>query len=224
MNPTNRPQTASEAERVRLPLSFYARHSTVVAPELLGKVLVAGDTSGRISEVEAYAGDDDPASHAFRGRTNRNAAMFGAAGHLYVYFTYGMHFCANVVTSEPGVATAVLLRAIEPIDGIEMMIARRGRSDNLADGPGKVCQALGIDRADDGTSLLEGPIGIYDDGWTSNRGVLVSPRIGITKAVDAPWRWRLAPERTERLMRRSRGATPDGAPTDRRRSGGNRSR
>ena len=200
--------------RQRLTEEFYARHSTVVAPDLIGKLLVVGECSGRITEVEAYSGADDAASHAYRGRSSRNDVMFGPAGHIYVYFTYGMHFCANVVTDTVGVANAVLLRAIEPIDGIEQMVDRRGRSDNLTNGPGKLCQALGLDRSDDGASLLTGEIGIYDDGWPDRsvgRAIVVSPRIGITRAVDFPWRWQLAAERVERKQR-----------VERRRPGGSR--
>jgi len=116
-----------------------------IAPGLLGKLLVVGECVGRISEVEAYTGDD-PASHSYRGRTARNEVMFGPAGHLYVYFTYGMHFCCNVVTGKVGESQAVLLRAVVPVAGIETMIRRRGRDRNIADGPGKLCQAFGIDR------------------------------------------------------------------------------
>jgi DNA-3-methyladenine glycosylase len=173
----------------RLRRSFYARHSTIVAPELIGKILVVGRCSGRITEVEAYAGADDAASHAFRGRTGRNAVMFGPAGHLYVYFTYGMHHCANVVTGHPGVAQAVLIRALDPLTGIDLMVERRGRTRNLTDGPGKLCQAMGLDRSDNGASLLSGSIGIFDDDWTMQSPLLVSPRVGISKAIDYPWRW-----------------------------------
>src|SRR4051812_45110066 len=121
-----------------------ARDADVVAPFLLNKLLVAGPCSGRIVEVEAYM-STDPASHTFRGRTNRNAVMFGPAGHMYVYFTYGMHHCANVVTGPVGNGQGVLVRAVEPVDGIDVMIERRGRRSHVADGPGKLCQAFGID-------------------------------------------------------------------------------
>jgi DNA-3-methyladenine glycosylase len=177
---------------VRLDRAFYERHSTIVAAELIGKILTVGECSGRIIEVEAYAGADDAASHAFRGRTARNAVMFGPGGYLYVYFTYGMHHCANVVTGASGDAQAVLLRALQPLTGIDLMVERRRRRGDVADGPGKLCQAMGLDRSHDGSSLLSGPFGIYDDGWTAPSPLLVSPRVGITKAVDRPWRWRVA--------------------------------
>ena len=168
---------------------FFARESLVVAPELLGKVLVAGECAGRIVEVEAYR-SDDPASHTFGGRTMRNAVMFGPAGHLYVYFTYGMHHCANVVTGSDGDGQAVLLRAVQPLRGIEQMSARRGGRAALADGPGKLCQAFGIDRRHDGTDLCAGgAVAIVDDGVPPPADAVITPRIGITRAVDQPWRW-----------------------------------
>ena len=178
----------------RVPRAFFARDSRVVAPELLNKVLVRGERSGRIVEVEAYAGTEDPASHGFRGPTPRNEVMFGPAGHLYVYFTYGMHFCANAVCGEVGESSAVLLRALAPLDGIEAMRAARGpaakRDRDLCSGPAKLCQALGIDRAQDGVDLVTGDdVGVYDDGTPPAALPGVSTRIGISVAVDAPWRW-----------------------------------
>ena len=181
-----------------------------VAPALLNKLLVHGECIGRIVEVEAYR-EDDPASHTFRGRTERNAVMFGPAGHMYVYFTYGMHFCANVVTGVEGVGSAVLLRAVEPLAGIDLMSARRGGSRQLADGPAKLCQAFGIDRAHDGVDLLSGDgVGLYDDGVAPPTNPRVGPRVGITKAVDVPWRWRTPlPDRAPGVSRRS-GSTGTG--------------
>jgi DNA-3-methyladenine glycosylase len=175
----------------RLGRSFYERDSPVVAPDLLNKVLVAGECAGRVVEVEAYR-SDDPASHTYRGRTPRNATMWGPGGGLYVYFTYGMHFCANVVTSTDGDGQAVLLRAAIPLRGLDVMRARRGgRPDGvLADGPAKLCEAFGLDRRHDGTDLTADPdITIVDDGTPPPTDPMVTARIGIRVATDVPWRW-----------------------------------
>jgi len=177
---------------VPLPRSFYCRPSLVVAPELLNKVLVAGGSRGRIVEVEAYAGPLDPASHAYRGPTARNATMFGPPGHLYVYFTYGMHYCANAVTGANADGQAVLLRALAPLAGLARMHERRPaarRTIDLASGPAKLCQALGIGPEHDGTDLVRGRVRILDDGAEPPTTPGVSTRIGITRAVDRPWRW-----------------------------------
>jgi DNA-3-methyladenine glycosylase len=173
-----------------------------VAPDLLGKVLrVELDgvfSSGRIVETEAYTADD-PASHSFRGRTARNAVMFGPAGRLYVYLSHGIHACANVVTGAEGEGAAVLIRAIEPIEGVAAMRARRGEGRPLADGPGKLCQALGIRLCDDGIDLATpgSPIQIVDDGTAPPDDPLIGPRVGISKGVDTPWRWRAAMHRRD---------------------------
>ncbi len=169
----------------------------VVAPELLGKLLVHAPPDGevtavRIVEVEAYRGSTDPASHAFRGPTPRNRTMFGLPGGLYVYFTYGMHWCANVVCELPGDAGAVLLRAGEPVLGVERMQARRPaarRVRELASGPARLCQALGIDGTLDGTDLRAGPVWLRDDGVAPPVAPVVTPRIGITRATAERWRW-----------------------------------
>lgn len=162
-----------------------------VAPLLLNKLLVRGDCVGRIIEVEAYR-EDDPASHTFSGPTPRNQVMFGPAGHLYVYFTYGMHHCCNVVTGPAGTGAAVLLRAVEPVAGADLMRERRAGRDQLADGPAKLCQAFDIDRALNGTDLLTGSdIALFEDQTPPPRNPLVGPRVGISKAVDVPWRWRI---------------------------------
>jgi DNA-3-methyladenine glycosylase len=167
-----------------------ARDALLVAPDLLNKVLVAGPCAGRIVEVEAYR-SDEPAAHSFRGLTPRTAVMFGPAGRLYVYFSYGMHHCANVVTGAEGDGQAVLLRAVTPLRGLETMTARRhGRAAHLTDGPGKLCQAFALDRSHTGTDLCAGgEIRLVDDGTPPPEVVLTTPRIGITKAVDLPWRF-----------------------------------
>lgn len=165
---------------------------------LLGCVLVSdigGERVGvRLVEVEAYRGTDDPASHTYRGRTERNAVMFGPAGHLYVYFVYGMHFCANVVCATDGVASAVLLRAGEVVDGIETARKRRptSRSDNeLAKGPARLTAVLGIDRADNGVDLIDpaSPIGLFATERIPDDQIRTGPRVGVATAMDVPWRF-----------------------------------
>ena len=175
--------------------NFYARSALDVAPDLLHKVLVAADgRAGRIVEVEAYRGEDDPGSHGFRGPTKRNATMFGPPGHLYVYFTYGMHWCANVVAETDGVAAAVLLRALTPLEGLEAMYAARGpaaRTErDLCSGPAKLTQALGIDGALDGADLVSGDRGvtIVDDDQPPPTPA-VTTRIGLTSGAELPWRF-----------------------------------
>lgn len=178
-----------------LPRDFYQRHPTALAPELLNKILLRDDgRAARIVEVEAYAGSEDPAAHSFRGKTPRNATMFGPPGHLYVYFSYGVHWCSNVVCGNVGDGAAVLLRAAEPLLGLDTMrlarpAARRDR--DLASGPGKLGQAFALDRAFDGADLVSGDRGItlVSDGMLPPAQPVVGSRIGITKAVDLPWRW-----------------------------------
>lgn len=175
--------------------AFYARDPRVVGPALLNKVLAVGDgRAGRIVEVEAYCGPEDPAAHSFRGKTARNATMFGPAGHMYVYFTYGMHYCCNAICGEVGEGVGVLVRALEPLQGLEAMRAARPRARRDADlcnGPGKLTQALGIDRRHDGADLVAGNMGIVilDDGTAPPRRPVATPRIGIRHAADLPWRW-----------------------------------
>lgn len=176
-----------------LPHSFYRRDAQDLGPDLLNKLLVAPDgRAGRIVEIEAYAGTDDPASHSHRGQTARNATMFGSPGHLYVYFTYGMHWCANAVCGEPGDGTAVLLRALEPVAGLELMRSARPKARNdrdLCRGPARLAQALGITGSVDGTDLASGPYRIVDDGEPPPSSPVSTPRIGITRATELPWRW-----------------------------------
>ena len=175
-----------------VPRSLLEGDSPDVAPLLLNKLLVSGDCIGRIIEVEAYR-ENDPASHTFKGQTKRNAVMFGPAGHLYVYFTYGMHYCCNVVTGPDGTGAAVLLRAVEPMAGVDLMRERRHGRRQIADGPAKLCQAFAVDGDHNGVDLLAGEpsgVGLFDDGVPPPHEPRVGPRIGISKAVDVPWRWR----------------------------------
>ena len=177
--------------------AWFARDAPDVAPDLLNKVLRvrSGDgalVAGRIVETEAYM-PDDPASHTFNGPTVRNRVMFGPAAHLYVYLSYGIHRCANVVTGPEGSGQAVLIRAVVPVAGIDAMRARRGRPDReLADGPGKLCQALGIGAEYDGLDLIgRTPVAVVDDGVAPPDSPLTGPRVGISKAIDVPWRFRV---------------------------------
>lgn len=166
-----------------------------VARQLLGTMLVTEGPDGlaavRLVELEAYAGQDDPASHSYRGRTARNAVMFGPPGHLYVYFTYGMHWCLNVVCAAEGTAKAVLLRAGEPVLGKDLMTRRRpaSRERDLTRGPARLAQALGLDGSASGEYLLDGgPIRLVT-GWpVPDEAVVWTPRVGITRAADRPWR------------------------------------
>jgi DNA-3-methyladenine glycosylase len=166
-----------------------------MAPLLLNKVLAVGARWARIVEVEAYAAAEDPASHAYRGPTRRNATMFGPPGHLYVYFTYGMHWCANVVCGAPADGHAVLLRAGAPLAGLDAMRAARPaarRDRDLCSGPARLCQALGLTGLDDGADLVKPTPGgpwLADDGTPPPAAPGVSVRIGITRAAERPWRW-----------------------------------
>jgi DNA-3-methyladenine glycosylase len=173
---------------------FFARSVHDIAPELIGAKLLCDGVGGVIVEVEAYD-HEDPAAHGFRGKTARNASMFGAAGHAYVYRSYGMHWCLNFVCEEVGVASAVLVRALEPVDGIETMRARRGVADDrlLCAGPGRLCQALGITREHDGRPLDQPPFELR--AREREPDVVHGPRIGITKAAERPWRYGLAGSR-----------------------------
>ena len=173
--------------------SFFERPVIAVAPDLLGMVLACGDRAGRIVEVEAYGGADDPASHGHRGRTPRNEVMFGPPGHLYVYFSYGMHWCANVVCEPDGRCGAVLLRALAPQRGIDAMWADRPkarRARDLCSGPAKLTAALGITGDHNGADLLEVASTVIlqrRDGEPP--GCATSGRVGISAATERPWRW-----------------------------------
>jgi len=194
----------------RLPRSFFRRSSLLVAPALLGTDVVRVLPDGtplraRIVETEAYE-PDDPASHAFRGPTARNTVMFGPPGHLYVYLAYGVHHCMNIVCGTEGVASAVLLRAAEPLEGLEAMQRRRGAVPprDLCRGPGRWTQAFAVDRALDGTDVAGG-----QDLWleravaVSPQRIVAGPRIGITSAADRPWRFCVA---ESRFLSRPEGA------------------
>lgn len=171
-----------------------------MAPRLLNKLLVNRDGRvGRIIEVEAYWGDQDPASHAYRGRTARNSTMFLRGGYLYVYMSYGMHWCANVVCGPEGEAQAVLLRALEPVDGVELMRSARWRAQRRQDdrdlcrGPGRLCQAMGIDRSHDGLDLTRAgsQLWLCDDGTPPPDEPAGTARVGISVGTDLPWRFAL---------------------------------
>jgi DNA-3-methyladenine glycosylase len=195
--PGGAPEGARPEWATPLPREFYERDSLDVSPDLLNKVLVSADgRAARIIEVEAYRGADDPASHAYRGPTPRNTVMWGPAGHLYVYFTYGMHWCANVVTAEVGVAQAVLLRALDPLAGLDAMRAARWhgqkvqRDRDLCRGPGRLAEAFGISAATGGTDLTAAAsLWISDDGTAPPDPPAVGPRIGISVAAERPWRY-----------------------------------
>lgn len=175
-------------------LSFLERPALEVAPLLLGAVLRHGDVAVRITEVEAYDGANDPGSHAYRGRTPRTEVMFGPAGHLYVYFTYGMHHCCNVVCGEEGRASAVLVRAGEVVSGHDVAAARRPRSStrDLARGPARLCQAMAIDRSHNRTHLGTGPITLEPGPPVPTDVVQTGPRVGLRLAADRPWRFWIA--------------------------------
>jgi DNA-3-methyladenine glycosylase len=182
----------------RLPRAFFARDPITLARDLLGRILFYrssdGLLAGRIVETEAYTGQTDAASHAYRGRTARNAVMFGPAGYAYVYFTYGMHYCLNVTAERPGVAGAVLLRAAEPLAGMPLMRARgdHGPEARLLSGPGKIGRAFGLTLADNGRDLARGPLGIAAGTPVPDHGVVIAKRIGISRAADLPYRFLVA--------------------------------
>jgi DNA-3-methyladenine glycosylase len=182
-----------------LPVAFFRRPAEIVARELLGTVVVSSvgneRTTARIVETEAYLGYDDPASHGYLHRRNaRNQALFGPPGTWYVYLSYGMHWCANLVCQRTGLASAVLLRALEPMDGLEVMRGRRGPvlDRELCSGPGKLCQALGINRELDGSKMADSNVVVHRPRSGEESAIAVTPRIGITKAADWPLRFTVA--------------------------------
>ncbi len=188
-------------DRNKLRKNFYTRELQIVTKELLGKILVKNEKgkirAGKIVEVEAYGGSIDEAAHTFKGKTKRNQVMFREGGYLYVYFTYGAHYCCNVVTGYEGIGTAVLIRAVEPLEGIKFMIKNRfGRNlknekekFNLTSGPGKICQAMAIDKSDYGTDLTGSRIYLLDAAILDADKIVVTKRVGIKKSIDLSWRF-----------------------------------
>lgn len=185
----------------KLPADFYRKDALKVAVALLGKILVRNTNNitlaGKIVEVEAYKGSIDEAAHTFGGKTKRNEVMFQDGGVLYVYFTYGMHYCSNVVTGPHGEGEAVLLRGIEPINGIEAMVLNRFEINsvsekekiNLTNGPAKICKAFGLDKTWNGTDLRSDQLFIIDQPKVPTKQIVTTTRIGIKKSVDLPWRF-----------------------------------
>lgn len=190
----------SETELAPLPRAFYARPTLEVARDLIGKMLLRrtaeGLAGGLIVETEAYIAAIDPSAHGYRGQTPRNRTMFGEPGHAYVYRSYGIHFCLNVVTEGTGVAAAVLIRAIRPLVGVELMRARRGEriaDRDLARGPGRLCQALALTLADDGDDLLGPSLWLCETpAVEAALPIATTPRIGISQAAEWPWRFVVA--------------------------------
>jgi DNA-3-methyladenine glycosylase len=175
-----------------LPRAFYLRPAAQVARELLGKILVFEGASGRVVETEAYLGEDDGAAHSARGITPRTKVIFGPPGHAYVYFVYGMYDCLNIVCEPEGIAGCVLIRALEPLTGVDQMRQRRAaarRDEDLANGPGKLTRALGIKITHSGVDVTKGPITIHTPERAENFEIAASPRIGITKSADLPLRF-----------------------------------
>ncbi|RMG64568.1 MAG: DNA-3-methyladenine glycosylase [Calditrichaeota bacterium] len=181
-----------------LPRAFYHRDTVTVAQELLGCYLVrrlGGELLiGRIVETEAYVGESDPACHAARGKTARNAVMYGPPGYAYVYFIYGMYYCLNAVTEREGFPAAVLIRALEPVAGLETMkrLRRTSRVENLTNGPGKLCQAMAIDRELNGADLCGSDLVVVPGNRIEATKILATPRIGIREGTEHLWRFLLA--------------------------------
>jgi DNA-3-methyladenine glycosylase len=177
-----------------IPRAFFARPVLEVAEELIGATFLVDGVGGKIVEVEAYH-HEDPAAHGYRGRTERNATMFGPPGYAYVYRSYGIHWCVNFVCEPEGVADAVLIRALEPTHKLSLMRRRRGVEDErrLCSGPGRLCQALAITGAHDGLALDRPPFRL--EPRTEKPEVVRGPRIGISRATDLPWRYGLAGSR-----------------------------
>jgi DNA-3-methyladenine glycosylase len=183
--------------------AFYRRRAPQVARELLGKILEIEGVSGRIVETEAYLGEDDGAAHSARGITPRTRIIFGPPGHAYVYFIYGMYDCLNIVCEPEGIAGCVLIRALEPLSGLDQMRERRPaakRNEDLANGPGKLTRALGIKIGHNGADVTKGPITIHAPEKNERIEIATSPRIGITKSVDLPLRFFIKDNRSVSRM------------------------
>jgi DNA-3-methyladenine glycosylase len=179
--------------------SFYQRSTVEVARDLLGKIVVHGPTAGMIVETEAYPGGDDAASHSFRGITSRTRVLFGPPGHAYVYFIYGMYQCLNLVCEPDGTPGGVLVRALEPLDGIEIMRSRRPsarRLEDLASGPGKLTLALAITLQHNGVDVTRGSLVVREPAEKRHLDIRVTPRIGITQCADRPLRFLIAGNRS----------------------------
>lgn len=188
---------------IKLVKDFYTRNVLKVAKELLGKIFVVNDSANKLKlmakivEVEAYDGKMDEASHTFNGKTDRNKIMFEEGGYLYVYFTYGKHFCANIVTGEKDHGTAILLRAMEPLQGFDVFGKRRFNKIsltekdkiNLLNGPAKICQAFGINRNNNGTDLTKNEIFLLNAKKITDPNIVKTTRIGIKKSLELPWRF-----------------------------------
>ncbi len=194
MKQQKRPKKQPEPDKhslIRLQSDFFQKDATVLAKDLLGKHLIynspAGEVGGIITEVEAYLGNQDLAAHSFKGKNKKNWALFGPAGSAYIYFTYGVHYCFNVVANDIGVGEGVLIRSLEPTHGLEVMKQNRKSEDiyNLTTGPGKLVQALGLDPKLNGSDLTTGPIGIYQSPDLKPVEIEISTRIGISRAQDS---------------------------------------
>jgi DNA-3-methyladenine glycosylase len=201
--------------RKPLPRSFYERPVLEVARDLLGRDVWHGGVVVRLTEVEAYRAADDVASHAHRGRTDRNAVMFGPPGFVYVYFTYGMHWCMNLVCQPEGEAAAVLLRAGRVVGGAEIAASRRpgAAPRDLARGPARLTKALGIDGTLDGADLARGPVRVVPGVPVADDVVRTGPRVGVVGAADLPWRFYVADDPTVSVYRPAAARKPRKAPT-----------
>ena len=220
---TDRTAGRAAAADTRLSRDFFDRPVLQVAPDLLGRALVhespAGRVVARLTEVEAYDGPNDPGSHAYRGRTKRNATMFGPPGHVYVYFTYGMHYCMNLVCGPPGTPTGILLRAAAVTEGAALVQERRPtarKESEFARGPARLVLALGVGPGDDGADICgDGPLKIFTGDPPARARIHKGPRVGLREAADYPWRFWIQGDPSVSIYRphvpkRRNGATRSG--------------